>query len=67
MNRLIRQAVGIALPVAPENFQELRDTAERVYGHSIPLESSGLVADDCSNPVDDLLIFIKYAMRQKTV
>jgi hypothetical protein len=66
MNRLIRQAVGIALPVAPENFQELRGTAERVYGDSIPLESSSLVADDCSNPVDDLLSFIKYAMRQKT-
>jgi hypothetical protein len=63
MNRLIRQAGEIALPLAPENFQALRGTEERVYGHSMPLEYSSAEGSD---PVDDLLRFVKYAMRYKT-
>jgi hypothetical protein len=66
MNRLTRQAVAIALPLAPENFQAFRGTAERVYRHSMPLEYSSAVAAEGSDPVDDLLRFVKYAMRYKT-
>jgi hypothetical protein len=66
MNRLIRQAWEIALPLAPENFQALRSTEERVYGHCMPLEYSSAGAAEGSDPVDDLLRFVKIAMRYKT-
>ena len=66
MNRLIRQAWEIALPLAPENFQASRGPAERVSGQCMPREYSSAGAAEGSDPVDDLLRFVKYAMRYKT-